>query len=274
MHSDNGNTAKTSKQGEPLARIPITTAPQEYFEMPIETGDHKPRTWLLGACRAVVVPFTKFVYRLQVRGFENVPQGVDGPVLFVANHVSYFDPVALWVAAQPLNTRFLARANLWRIPVFKGMLSRVGAIPVEPESADTKAIKRAAKALKRNETMCIFAEGTRMRTPDKVYKPHAGFALIANMGKAKIVPVGITGTERIRPYNKPFLRFPKLTVTFGQPIEVATYKELPKEDRTDALVRDTMTQVFALRDSADPKPIRPGLPPYGIVGDMPGKEAR
>lgn len=258
--------SKEQSSPEELSRrIPINSKPEDYYEIPIELPDHRARTWLLSACRAVVVPLTKLLFRVEARGFQNVPSGEDGPVLFVANHVSYFDPVALWVAAQPLNTRFLARASLWRIPIFKGMLSRVGAIPVEPESADTKAIKRAAKALKRRETMCIFAEGTRMRKPDKVYKPHAGFVLIANMGRAKIVPVGITGTERIRPYNKPFLRFPKLTVTFGEPINVADYKALPKEERTDTLVNDTMRQVFALRDSADPAPIRPGLPPYGDV---------
>ena len=248
-------------------RIPISSQPEEYFDVPIETEGHKPRTWLLGACRAVIVPLCKLLYRLEVRGFDKVPQGEDGPVLFVANHVSYFDPVALWVAAQPLSTRFLARANLWRAPIFKGMISRVGSIPVEPESADTKAIKRAAAILKRGETACIFAEGTRMRTPDKVYKPHAGFVLIANMGKAKIVPVGITGADRIKPYNKPFLRFPKLTVTFGDPIDIADYKALPKDERTKTIVNDTMSAIFALRDSADPSPIRRGLPPYGEVAD-------
>lgn len=256
---------KTATEQQLSRRIPINSKPQDYFEVPIELKGHKPRTWLLSAVRVVVVPLVKLLYRLEVRGFDNVPKDEGTPVLFVANHVSYFDPVALWVAAQPICTRFLARANLWRIPVFRGLLSRAGAIPVEPESADTKAVKRAAKALKRGETVCIFAEGTRMRKPDKVYKPHAGFALIANMGKAKIVPVGITGTDRIRPYGKPFLRFPKLTVTFGTPIDVASYKSLPKDARTSTLVRDTMSQVFALRDSADPNPIRPGMPPYGHV---------
>lgn len=256
-----------SAQAEVTRRIPITTKPDGYFDVPIETEGHKPRTWLLGACRAVIVPLCKLLFRLESRGFENVPKDGAGPVLFVANHVSYFDPVALWAAAMPLNTRFLARANLWRVPIFRGMISRMGSIPVEPESADIKAIKRAAAILKRGESACIFAEGTRMRTPDKVYKPHAGFVLIANMGKAKIVPVGITGTERIRPYNKPFLRFPKITVTFGEAIDIADYKALPKDERTKTIVSDTMTAVFALRDSADPSPIRPGLPPYGEVAE-------
>ena len=266
MSSSKQEQAASAANEQQLSRrIPINSKPEDYFEIPIELKNHKARSWFLGAVRVVVVPLVKLLYRLEVRGFENVPQEEGASILFVANHVSYFDPVAFWVAAQPLSTRFMARANLWRIPIFRGMISRAGAIPVEPDSADTKAVKRAAKALKRGEPVCIFAEGTRMRKPDKVYKPHAGFALIASMGKAKIVPVGITGTDRISPYGKHFLRFPKLTVTFGQPIDVASYKALPKDVRTDTLVRDTMSQVFALRDSADPNPIRPGMPPYGHV---------
>ena len=241
---------------------------ESYFDEQTTREDGKPGNWFMWLCYAMVPPVVRLLYRAKTVGLENVPQGDDGPVLFVANHVSYFDPVVLWACAKPkMLVRFLARANLWRIPVFKGLLSRVGAIPIDPESADTKAIKRAAGALKRGETMCIFAEGTRMRTPDKVYKPHAGFVLIANMGKAKIVPVGITGTERIRPYGKPFLRFPKLTVTFGDPISISDYKDLPKAERSQAIVNDTMRAVFTLRDSADPNPIRPGLPPYGDVDD-------
>lgn len=255
-------------------RIPINSKPEDYFTIPVELEGGKARTWLLGFCQKVVPLLAKLIFRIKSVDAENIPSKEDGPVLFVANHVSYFDPVAVWVAARRvgINTRFMARESLWRVPIFRGMISRVGAIPVEPESADTKAIKRAVASLKRGDTMCIFAEGTRMRKPDKVYKPHAGFVLIANMAKAKIVPVGITGTERIRPYGKPFMRFPKITVTFGEPLDVKDYKKLPKEERTQKLVNDTMTAVFALRDSADPSPMRPGLPPYGEVPEeyLPG----
>lgn len=242
--------------------------PREWFYGQDLTGaDGRGRTWLIKACKVVIPPLCRLLYKLEVRGTENIPPREEGPVVFVGNHVSYMDPVVLWVAAQPRKPRFLARSNLWRIPVFGGLLCRIGAIPVDPESADLKAVKTAAAALKRGEDVGIFAEGTRMRTPDKVYKPHAGFVLIANMGKAKVVPVGITGADRIKPFDKKGLHFPKITVSFGPAIDLAAYKELPKAERTDTIVRDVMREVFALRDAADPAPIRPGLPPYGQVED-------
>ena len=54
-------------------------------------------------------------------------------------------------------------------------------------------------------------------------------------------------------------------MSFGQAIDLGAYRELPKAERTDAIVADVMREVFALRDAADPAPIRPGLPPYGQV---------
>ena len=240
--------------------------PREAFYSQDVTGeDGAGRTWLIKACKVVIPPLCRLLYKLEVRGKENIPPREEGPVVFVGNHVSYMDPVVLWVAAQPRKPRFLARSNLWRIPVFGGLLCRIGAIPVDPESADLKAVKTAAAALKRGEDVGIFAEGTRMRTPDNVYKPHAGFVLIANMGKAKVVPVGITGADRIKPHDQKGLHFPKITVSFGQAIDLGAYRELPKAERTDAIVADVMREVFALRDAADPAPIRPGLPPYGQV---------
>ncbi len=69
--------------------------------------------------------------------------------------------------------------------------------------------------LKRGESVLIYPEGTRMNKPEKVYYPHAGAVLIANMGHARIVPIGISGTERIMPYGKPrSSAFPASTSTW------------------------------------------------------------
>lgn len=240
---------------------------EAYFDEPIQ--DRKARTpnWFIYIALYVIRPFAHLFWRLSVKGKENIPAPGEEPVVFVANHVSFVDPVVMWVSTPPRIMRFLARSNLYRIPVFRGAIARAGAIPVDPDSADRKAVKRAAAALKRGECVGIFAEGTRMKSPDKVYKPHAGFVLIASMGHAKVVPVGITGTDRIVVPGKKLWRVPKVTVTFGEAIDPADFKDLPKGERTQAIVDETMRRVFALRDASDPDPIRPGLPPYGIVSE-------
>ena len=149
-------------------------------------------------------------------------------------------------------SRILARHTLFK-PVLAQLIARVGAIPVNPDSADRTAVKRAAACLKRGESVLIYPEGTRMNKPNKVYHPHAGAVLIANMGHARIVPIGIEGTEKIMPYGKPkFIRFPRVYLNVGKPIDPRgeQFENLPKKGRADAVIASIMDEVFRLRDTA------------------------
>ena len=257
---------------------------EAYWDEPIEDKTQRTPNWAIHAVLYTLRPLAYALFRMRVRGKENIPKMGEGPVVFVANHVSYVDPIVMWVSAPPRAIRFLARSSLWRVPLLRGLISRVGAIPVDPESADRKALKRAAASLKRGECVGIFAEGTRMRKHDKPYNAHGGFVLVAQMGKAKIVPVGITGADRIAGPDRKIKipRLPKITVTYGKAFSLSEFADVPKTQRTQAIVDETMRRVFALRDAADAAPIRPGLPPYGIVserdkaallGERPGADA-
>ena len=93
-----------------------------------------------------------------------------------------------------------------------------------------------------------------MNKPDKVYHPHAGAVLIANMGKARIVPIGIKGPEKIMPYGKAkFIRFPRIYLNVGDPIDPKDkrFEEYPKKERSNAIIKEVMDTVFKLRDEAD-----------------------
>ena len=211
--------------------------------------------WFVYVAAFVIRPVFKVAFRYKVKGAENLKALGDEPVLFVQNHVSFADPCITWCVLYGYahGSRFLARSSLFR-PVIGGLLARVGAIPIDPDSADRKAVKRAACCLKRGENMFIYPEGTRMNKPEKAYHPHAGAVLIANMGKARIVPVGIKGTERIMPYGKAkFIRFPRVYVNFGKPIDPREerFEQLPKKGRSDVIIADIMEEVFRLRDEAD-----------------------
>jgi len=222
---------------------------EEFYDVSLEDPKTRPSLWFIEVARYVVRPAAWVVTRFEVKGKENIPEIGEAPVVFAANHMSYMDPVVLWCSMPKRVLRFLARETLFK-PVLGGLIARAGGIPVQPDSADRKAVKRAAAALKRGECVGIFPEGTRMNKPNKVYKPHAGMVLIAQMGKAKIVPVGINGTERIRPYGKKLIRFPKVYVSIGEPIDLADYSDLPKSERTQAILDATMEKIFELRDNA------------------------
>lgn len=210
------------------------------------------RNWAIYLGAYLVRPFLKLVFRYRVHGADKLPKPGDAPVIFACNHVSYADPMVMWCVlySRSGGSRFLARTTLFK-PWLGGFIARVGAIPISPSTADRTAVKRAAKALKRGEHMLIFPEGTRMNKPQKAYEPHAGVVLIAQMGKAKIVPVGISGTERIMPYGKAkFPRFPKVHINIGDAIDPKgeEFAGVDKKERANAVLARVMDDIFALRD--------------------------
>lgn len=239
---------------------PFKRLREKKYDGPVWVPIENLRNWFIYVAAYLVRPIMKLVFRYKTIGRENIPRAGEfgeQPVVFACNHVSFADPVILWsvLFAYGNGCRFLARSSLFR-PVIGGLIARAGAIPIDPDTADRKALKRAASALKRGENLLIFPEGTRMNRPDKVYHPHAGVVLIANMGKAKIVPVGISGTERIMPYGKPkFLRFPRIYCNFGEPIDPKdpAFAELLKKERSMAVANAVMDRCFELRDEARDK---------------------
>lgn len=239
---------------------PFKRLREKKYDGPVWVPIENLRNWFIYVAAYLVRPIMKLVFRYKTIGRENIPRAGEfgeQPVVFACNHVSFADPVILWsvLFAYGNGCRFLARSSLFR-PVIGGLIARAGAIPIDPDTADRKALKRAASALKRGENLLIFPEGTRMNRPDKVYHPHAGVVLIANMGKAKIVPVGISGTERIMPYGKlKFLRFPRIYCNFGEPIDPKdpAFAELPKKERSMAVANAVMDRCFELRDEARDK---------------------
>jgi 1-acyl-sn-glycerol-3-phosphate acyltransferase len=227
---------------------------EKFFDNAIWVPHGRVHNWFVYVAAYIVRPVLKLCFRYKVKGLQNLRELGDEPVVFVMNHVSYADPCIGWCAlySHAHGSRILARSSLYR-PIIGGLLARVGALPVDPDSPDRSAIKRAVACLKRGENMLIYPEGTRMNRPDKPYHPHAGAVLIANMGKARIVPVGILGPEKIMPYDKAkFIRFPRIYVNFGTPIDPRDehFESIPKKGRSDAIITEIMEEVFRLRDSA------------------------
>lgn len=226
----------------------------EIFDSGVWVPKNKLRNWFIYVAAYVVRPILKICFRWKVKGVENLEAIGDEPVVYVCNHVSYADPCIHWCAFYSLKhpSRFLARHTLFK-PVIAQLIARAGAIPVNPDSADRTAVKRSVACLKRGESILIYPEGTRMNKPNKSYHAHAGAVLIANMGKARIVPLGIEGTEKIMPYGKAkFIRFPKVYINIGEPIDPRgeRFADLPKKDKADAIINEIMGEVFFLKDTA------------------------
>ena len=160
------------------------------------------------------IPVVKGLYRLRVRGLENVPEG--GFVL-AANHTSNFDPWPLGIPFLPdRQLRFMAKAELFN-PVLAPFLRAGGAFKVRRGEGDIEAMRTAVELVREGEIVVMFPEGTRQTkglVKRHTARPHTGAARIALTANAPLVPVAIGGTDRL-------LRLGPLRVAYGPPIDLS-----------------------------------------------------
>jgi 1-acyl-sn-glycerol-3-phosphate acyltransferase len=156
-------------------------------------------------------PLLRVVFRLRVRGVENLPSG--GFVL-AANHTSNFDPWPLGIGLFPGRyLRFMGKSELFWTP-FKQFATAIGAFPVRRGEHDIAAIETAAQLCREGHVVVMFPEGTRRKKGlRKKYEPkaHTGAARIALDAGVPLVPAGIVGTARLA-------RLAQLRVAYGEPV--------------------------------------------------------
>jgi 1-acyl-sn-glycerol-3-phosphate acyltransferase len=146
--------------------------------------------------RAMIKPLLRVLIGFRLEGLENVPR--IGPVVVASNHLHNADPLLLQVA-MPRSLHFMAKKELFAIRPLAWIIRRGGTFPVDRGKADRTAIRAAEARLKAGIAVGMFPEGTRSVTRSlKVALP--GAASIAQLTGAPILPVAITGSERL-PFN-------------------------------------------------------------------------
>jgi len=150
--------------------------------------------------------------RWEVEGAERMP--ASGPVILVSNHLHNADPPLLG-ASLPRRIHFMAKQELFDVPVGGFLVWTFGAFPVRRFEADVQAFRAARRLLQHGAVIGMFPEGHRSRQASLI-KAHPGTALLALRSGAPVLPVAITGTERIRG-PRILLQRPRITVTVGEP---------------------------------------------------------
>jgi 1-acyl-sn-glycerol-3-phosphate acyltransferase len=179
---------------------------------------------LFRVSRAFLRVLFRLYNRWEVAGREHVPDS-EGVLLF-ANHTSYADPPIVGAACRrPVN--FMAKAELFRIPVLSGFISRTHAFPVDRGAADQQALRRAVRLLNSGEVLLIFPEGTRSQD-GRLMDLELGAAFVALAADAAVVPMGIDGADRLLPPGKPILLPAKLRVRFGPPVDLSRLRSLQR----------------------------------------------
>ncbi|HEX4933916.1 MAG TPA: lysophospholipid acyltransferase family protein, partial [Gemmatimonadaceae bacterium] len=169
--------------------------------------------------------------RVTATGGENIPPG---PCVFIANHQSLFDPAVLAVVVGDKHIRYVAKAPLFKIPIFGQAIKAVGMVKVERTGTarDLDAMASVVKALRRGVSIAFFPEGT--RTYDGVIKTFKkGAMVVAIQAQVPIVPVAIAGTKDILEKGSALIHAGKhAVVRIGEPIQTAGLAM----DRRDELV--------------------------------------
>lgn len=190
---------------------------------------------------SVVSPVLHGYLRGRIYGAENVPK--EGPLIVVSNHASDFDPpIVSCSLRRPV--AFMAKEELFRIPVLKQGIELYGAYPVKRGAADLSAIRSALNCLSNGWAIGVFLGGT--RTPDaRIPEPKLGAALIAGKAKVPLLPVSLWGTEAIFQKGSSVPRPVPVTVRIGQIIDPPTST---KREELEALTQKCADAIHALHD--------------------------
>ncbi len=153
---------------------------------------------------------------LEVSGQDKVP--LEGPVIFMSNHQGNFDILSLLVAI-PRQFAWIAKEELFAIPVFGHSMRRGGYIPLDRSDGRRamKSIEAAAAIIKSGRSVVIFPEGTRTRDGHLLPFKRGGF-LLAAKAAVPIVPLTINGSGRVNPCKRLELYPGKIRISFGEPI--------------------------------------------------------
>ncbi|TRZ51742.1 MAG: 1-acyl-sn-glycerol-3-phosphate acyltransferase [Dehalococcoidia bacterium] len=163
-------------------------------------------------CRLVIKMLLLLLTHWQVRGKGNVPGR--GPLLIVANHINLADPVLIGASLRRKVT-FMAKEELFRAPFSRFFMCNFGAFPVRRGRIDRKAFNQANQVLAEGRVLVVFPEGRRSQN-NQLQTAFLGSALIALRNGALVLPVGISGSEKIKGLAW-MLRRPRVMVNIGNP---------------------------------------------------------
>ena len=161
-----------------------------------------------------VFPIYKFVFKGHLIGRDNIPQ--KGNFIMVSNHGSLLDPPLLGHALGR-NISFMAKAELFKIPLLGFVIRACGAYPVKRGIADKNTIKTACNKLSSNKCIGIFIDGTRQKN-GRVNKPKQGAALLAFKNQTLLLPVAIVNSHKLITFKYCIPIFSKIVIKVGKPL--------------------------------------------------------
>ena len=176
---------------------------------------------------AVAIPIFEFFGRYRMRGLDNIPKR--GAFVISPNHITNFDPLVvayvIWRGGRV--PRFLAKASLFRVPVFGALLRYTGQIPVERSGGGVDPLTAATRLIRDELAIIVYPEGTLTRDPDEwPMRGKNGAVRLALQHDIPLIPVAHWGVQKILPRYGGRLRFfPRSDVDMlvGPPLDLSRW---------------------------------------------------
>ena len=195
--------------------------------------------------------FSKPMWRWKVEDAQKLVSPDELGSVVICNHTSMAEVVVIVVhiVRSGRRVRPIMKSEFNKNAFLRWAFARVGAIPVERGTADMKALRAASHALRRGEDVLIFPEGTRIRTDDQPVVVHGGFAIIAQMAKARVAPMAVCGFRDITPKGHHLMRPVKCWLRAGDAVSLADAPaDLKRTKRTEWVEQEALKRMYALRD--------------------------
>ncbi|SFS94100.1 lysophospholipid acyltransferase family protein [Marininema halotolerans] len=184
--------------------------------------------------RSLCRTYFRLFFRWEIKGAEHIP--ADGPVVICCNHIDNMDPPLLGSSISR-KVHFMAKKELFSVPLLGPILPRLGAYPVSRGAGDKGALRKSLELLKEGKVLGIFPEGTRSKN-GQLGKGRTGAAFIALRSDSVIVPAAVTG---------PYRKFQRIKITFGKPIDLTPYRAKGINSETvEEVMEKTMNEIAAL----------------------------
>jgi 1-acyl-sn-glycerol-3-phosphate acyltransferase len=197
--------------------------PAEYFARFHERARTRDPDFVYGVTRVLTTLWGTIAFRARGIASEKVPR--EGPVILAPNHFSFMDHffVGMFTRRQ---VRFMAKSQLFKRPM-QWVYTHGGVFPVRRGHDDQEAFVTAEAILGRGGLIVMYCEGGRSRTGRLAERARPGIGRLALETGATVVPAAIHGSQAVRNWKR--LRFPDVTVMYGDPIAFDLEREPPRE---------------------------------------------
>jgi 1-acyl-sn-glycerol-3-phosphate acyltransferase len=189
---------------------------------------------------AIAWVLTHLVCRYRVSGRQNVPRS--GPLLIVANHLSWYDPLILGVVL-PRRVWFFTKQEVFKWPVVGGLCLLTGQIPVRRGASDRASLEKALAYLHQGRAVMIFPEGT-VERQEQMLPAHTGAAMLALRSGVTILPIAHTGTRRILRSIRSW--FPQVCIEIGEPFTPQLPEGVARKVGLQIITQEIMERIAAM----------------------------